>query len=98
MDDRLSLIHISLEKILAEKPDIVITDIKMPGISGLEMIKKCRENNIKSHFIIVSGYQEFEYAKQAIEYKADEYLLKPIKKSELNSCLLYTSISVDRAS
>lgn len=77
----------ALEKILAEKPDIVITDIKMPGISGLEMIKKCRENNIKSHFIIVSGYQEFEYAKQAIEYKADEYLLKPIKKSELNRLL-----------
>lgn len=69
------------------KPDIVITDIRMPGYNGLEMIENVKQNNIHSEFIIISGYRHFEYAKRAIKFGVKEYLLKPINKLELMSAL-----------
>lgn len=70
-----------------QKPDIVITDIQMPVMNGLELIEKAREEQPDTSFVIVSGYQEFEYAKQAIRFGVEDYLLKPIKEMELNSIL-----------
>lgn len=63
--------------------DIVITDIRMPMMSGLELVKKSREEGLVSRFIILSGYDEFSYAQQAIRYGVEGYLLKPIKEQEL---------------
>lgn len=67
--------------------DIVITDIKMPSMSGLELSKRIFESNLNIKIIIVSGYGEFEYAKKAIEYNVQNYLLKPINVKELISTL-----------
>jgi two-component system response regulator YesN len=66
---------------------VIFTDIRMPEISGIELIKKARENNIKSEFIIVSGYAEFEYAKEVIKYSGYYYLLKPIDLDEAEELL-----------
>lgn len=71
----------------AEKPDIVITDIRMPGLNGIELIRSAREKGIAAEFIIISGYKDFQYAQNAIWYGASAYLLKPIKADELNNAL-----------
>ena len=60
--------------ILDEYPDIVLTDIKMPGLSGLDLIQKIHGINKDTHFIILSGYGEFEYAKKAMQYGVKHYL------------------------
>ncbi len=61
-----------------ERVDVVITDIKMPVMSGLELIKLIYENNLDISVIIISGYEDFEYARQAIKYNVFYYLLKAI--------------------
>lgn len=75
------------QKICRERPEIVITDIRMPTMTGLEIIAKVREEEIPCHFIVISGYQQFEYAKTALQYQVDDYLLKPINKEELTLTL-----------
>lgn len=74
--------------ICAEKPEIVITDIRMPGLEGLDMIKKVREQKINTSFIIISGHKHFEYAQSAVKYGVEDYILKPINKEELTSILI----------
>ena len=69
--------------ICAEKPDIVITDIHMPFVDGIELIRKCREAGSNAHFLIITGYAEFEYAKKALEMGVDGYILKPINDENL---------------
>lgn len=73
----------ALEQIKFFNPDIVITDIRMPGCDGLELIQKSKELNEFVEFIIISGYRHFDYAQSAIKYGVNDYLLKPIKKEEL---------------
>ena len=73
--------------IQSEKPDIVITDIRMPGLDGIEIVKRTRELNMNTRFIIISGFKHFEYAHSALKYGVDDYLLKPIKEDELNRIL-----------
>ena len=62
----------------SERPDIVITDIRMPKMGGLELISKIREEDESVSIIIFSAYSEFEYARQAISKKIVDYLVKPI--------------------
>ena len=81
----------ALELINSEKPDIVITDIRMPGIDGLEIIKKTREMGFNTSFVIISGFKHFEYAHKAMQYGVEDYLLKPIKKTELTNILVKIS-------
>ena len=76
-----------LEKIESEKPDIVITDIRMPGIDGLTMIERAMKISPETEFIIISGYKNFEYAHQALTMGVRYYLLKPIDRTELTDAL-----------
>lgn len=66
-----------------KKPQLVVSDISMPGLSGLEMLRKIREQGLQTKVIFVSGYQEFSYAQEAVRYGAVDYLLKPVEKEEL---------------
>lgn len=75
------------EIIMKKAPDIVITDIRMPSLSGLEMIEKVTEAGLSVHFIVISGYRYFEYAQTALKYGVRDYLLKPIDEDELNKIL-----------
>ena len=63
--------------------DLIISDIRMPGMSGLELIEEIRKIDSCVKFIIMSGYAEFEYAKKALDYQANGYLLKPVDEDEL---------------
>jgi two-component system response regulator YesN len=73
----------ALEVVKKENPDILITDIRMPGCSGLELVSRAKKLNPHLHIVIISGYAHFEYAREAILYGVNEYLLKPINKKEL---------------
>ena len=77
----------AMEIILRQSPDVVITDIQMPGMTGLEMIEKVTEMQLPVNFIVISGYSEFEYAQQALRFNVKDYLLKPISKTDLNLVL-----------
>ena len=79
--------HSCLELIQKHSPDIVITDIRMPGLTGLELIQHCKELNLPTRFIIISGFTQFEYAYGAIKYGVEDFLLKPIGETELNDSL-----------
>lgn len=76
-----------LELIEATKPDLVITDIKMVKMDGLEMLTALRDMGIKVKTIILSAYSEFEYAQKAIFLDVSEYILKPISILDLSSAL-----------
>lgn len=71
------------DAILDSYPDIVLTDIKMPGLSGLELIEKLNDTRENIQFIILSGYSEFEYAKQAMRFGIRHYLLKPCNENQI---------------
>ncbi|MDD2971548.1 MAG: response regulator [Lachnospiraceae bacterium] len=74
---------LGLDKVLELKPDILITDINMPNMDGLTMIKKIREAGLKTECIILTGYSEFEYAQKSIQLSVVEYLLKPLDIEEI---------------
>lgn len=77
----------ALEAILSSRPDIVISDIKMPEIDGIGLVRGTQEAGFFPHFIFISGFREFEYAHSALKYGVEEYLLKPVSESELNASL-----------
>ena len=76
-----------LKQIGEVHPDIVITDIRMPGLTGLELIQEAMKIDQSLEFIIVSGYKNFEYAHQALTLGVRHYLLKPIDRTELTETL-----------
>ncbi|AIQ11032.1 response regulator [Paenibacillus durus] len=78
----------ALERILESDPDVILTDIRMPGMSGLELIRALKEKGCQAECIIVSGYSEFEYAKEAIELEAVDYLIKPAELEEVSRTVL----------
>lgn len=65
------------------RPELLITDIKMPKISGLDLSRMIYENKYQTKVVIISGYSDFEYAKQALRYRVSEYLVKPVLKEDL---------------
>ncbi len=68
--------------------DIILTDIKMPKMNGIELIRKIKEVDNKTHIIVISGYSDFEYLQSAIRYGVNDYILKPIRGAEINDVLL----------
>lgn len=77
--------------ILDESPDIVLTDIRMPHMDGLQLIKNVSEMELDIQFIILSGYGEFEYAKAAMQYGVKHYLLKPCNEHQIVECIQKTA-------
>lgn len=77
------------------RPDIVITDIHMPGISGLQLIERLR-GSVPCEWIILSGYDQFEYARKAVNLGVKGYLLKPVDDEELKEVLRSTLDSLRR--
>lgn len=77
----------ALEKTEALRPDILITDIRMPGLNGLELIRRVKTLFPKLEVMIISGYAQFDYAQQALRNGVGEYLLKPINREALNRTL-----------
>jgi len=71
------------DMILDHYPDIVLTDIKMPGLSGLELIEKVTNADHNVEFVLLSGYGEFEYAQNAMQYGVKHYLLKPCCQEQI---------------
>jgi len=74
---------------------IVMTDIKMPGMDGLELIEQARSRGMNAKFIVLSGYDEFELVKKAVIYGVENYLLKPLEEEELSDTLLTTIEKLD---
>ena len=72
-----------LEMIRNQKPDLAFIDVRIPGMSGLEVLKAAMQEELPTLFIVISGHAEFAYAQKAILYNAIGYCLKPFSKSEL---------------
>lgn len=78
----------ALEIALAFKPDVVLTDIRMPFMDGLDLAKQLTLNLPETKTIILSGHDEFEYAQEAIKHGVLEYILKPIRSVTLSEVML----------
>jgi two-component system, response regulator YesN len=78
----------ALELVEKHQPDILITDIRMPGVDGIELIRRAKEKKPDLQCIIISGYRHFDYAHNAIRYGVEDYLLKPISQQEFVATLL----------
>ena len=85
----------ALELVENQSPDVLVTDIRMPIMDGLELLRavSLRYPNIKK--IVISGYSDFKFAQQALKYEAADYLLKPLKTEELFQTLSRIQISLD---
>ncbi len=73
------------ETAMYSMPHLIVTDIRMPLMDGLEMITKLRENKHPARFIILSGFSEFEYARRAMQLGINHYVLKPVEEAELKT-------------
>jgi len=86
----------ALKLIEEHKPDLVITDIRMPGLDGIGLIKAVREKKLDVEFIIISGYSDFEYARNALTYNAFAYILKPLGKEEFEKILYQAKERIEK--
>lgn len=93
------LVHDGVEAAQAwekEEPHIVITDLNMPRMGGLELLGHLRKLNKEVRFIILTGYDEFEYARAAIQMEVEEYILKPIDEEQLTKRLEKTVLKLNQ--
>ena len=81
----------ALELVDRLEPDLLLTDIRMPFISGIELARQVREVRPATQIAFLSGYDDFTYAQQAIQYNIISYLLKPITMAELTAELVQIS-------
>ncbi|NOU98875.1 response regulator [Paenibacillus planticolens] len=88
----------ALHKLALFQPDLILTDIHMPEMDGLALIKEIQVQNLCDRFVIITGYGDFAYARQALRYHVMDYLLKPINKDELLGTLrkIEQTIRVER--
>ena len=77
----------AMEEIAEFKPDVLFTDIRMPGKTGLELLREIPEISPATRVVLISGFAEFSYAQEAVQNHAYDYLLKPIKEEELGRIL-----------
>lgn len=76
-----------LEVIRESQPDLIVTDIKMPRLDGLEMVRQLREEGNRAHVIILTAYSDFSYAQAALKLGAVDFLLKPFQDGELEEAV-----------
>lgn len=77
----------ALDLILRLRPDVAFTDIKMPFMDGLTLIRTVRAHNLSTEFVVISAYADFELARQSISLDVAEYILKPITRKDLELTL-----------
>ena len=77
----------TLEEVEKKKPDVLFSDIRMPGYTGLELLEHIQEKKLDVKVVFVSGYAEFTYAQKALSLGAVDYLLKPIKQDMMTTVL-----------
>ena len=77
----------AVELFKAKNPDVILLDMKMPGCSGDQVLKFIAEEKMNPSVIVISGYDDFQYARIALKYGAVDYILKPINRNELNQAL-----------
>lgn len=85
----------ALKDILKYQPSLVLLDIRMPRMHGLDVVANARESGYKGNVIILSGYSDFRYAQEAIKYGVDFYLTKPIDEDELTEAILKVKNSIE---
>jgi len=85
----------ALELVERLEPDLLITDIQMPFISGIDLARQVREIRPAIHIVFLSGYDDFEYAQQAIEYNIIRYLLKPVTREKMERELTEIHLKMD---
>lgn len=83
-----------IEKIKEFKPDIILIDITMPQMDGFEVIDYVKRNNINAKFVIISGYDRFEYVQKALRLGVQDFLLKPVTQEALLECLEKVSMLI----
>ncbi len=86
----------AIEKALNLNPDIIMMDIRIPGINGIDAIKQIKDRGVRSEVIIMSAYEYFEYAKEAVKLNVFEYLLKPLNKKKVVDTLLALEEKVNK--
>jgi two-component system, response regulator YesN len=78
------------------KPDVLLTDIRMPFINGLELIQTAQEEGLSFYSILLTGYSDFNYARDAVRYGASEYLLKPCLPEDILQAILTVKEKIDK--
>ena len=86
----------ALDYLKNHEPDIILTDIRMPGVDGLELTKAAMEQNPEICVVIMSGHSEFEYAHTAIRLGVYDYLLKPITLDAIDSLFMRLTKELDK--
>lgn len=77
----------AMDIILEKHPDIILLDIQMPKMDGIAIMQKIAKTDLEPVIVILSGYDDFKYAQQALHYGAKEYLLKPVRAADILTCL-----------
>lgn len=78
------------------RPDLVIADIEMPVINGLDMVKRLRSKQCRAEFIFLTGHQKFDYVHSALQLEAIDYLLKPFRYEDLTECVRKVKIRLHK--
>ena len=72
-----------LEAVERYQPNLIITDVRMPRMDGIEMMNRLRQRGCRAHVIVLTAHSDFSYARSALQFGADDYLLKPFRDQEL---------------
>lgn len=85
----------ALEKLKRSAVDLLLTDIRMPGMDGMDLVREVRREGLVPCMVLVSGYQEFSLAREALQYGVFDYLVKPVRQEELESLLTRAAAHLD---
>lgn len=86
-----------LLKLELMRPELVLTDIRMPGMTGLDFIREARKLDDQVHFVIVTAFDQFEYAREAFKYRVEDYVLKPLTKQKLKELVDRSRLAIKNA-